>query len=394
MKITQLFKIYWPDNGGGIAKVMESIAEGFSDCEQEIIVCQNSRHKKSTFDCYRGVAVCRCRQLFDLLSTPISLQFLFEVKKRTKRSDIVIYHFPYPMADLAVLLGLYSGSLVVWWHCGFEKYKKMAPFYRLLVMHTLKKADRILVSSEGNIKNSEALRRFQKKCSIIPFCVSNECLQRGRVFAENSFQKEHKRYKDGSNNHQIRILFVGRLVWYKGCDILLKAFAVLQHRKTMRQKDCSLVLVGSGPLEQELRNLAESLNLKNVIFTGMISEEEKMKQIEACDFLVLPSISKAEAFAVVQLEAMAFGKPVINTALNSGVPYVSIDGITGKTVKPGSVRELAAALETLAIDHRLRQEYGQNALQVIQKEYTHDLMIKRHRKVFQKLQKHTKIQND
>ena len=91
---------------------------------------------------------------------------------------------------------------------------------------------------------------------------------------------------------------------------------------------------------------------------------------------------------------MAFGKPVINTALNSGVPYVSIDGITGKTVKPGSVRELAAALETLAIDHRLRQEYGQNALQVIQKEYTHDLMIKRHRKVFQKLQKHTKIQND
>ena len=104
MKITQLFKIYWPDNGGGIAKVMESIAEGFSDCEQEIIVCQDSRRKKSISDTYQGVPVRRCRQLFDLLSTPVSLQFLYDIRKRTKDSDIVIYHFPYPMIDLAVLL--------------------------------------------------------------------------------------------------------------------------------------------------------------------------------------------------------------------------------------------------------------------------------------------------
>ncbi len=387
MKITQLFKIYWPDNGGGIAKVMESIAQGFLDCEQELIVCQSLRHKPCTQDTYQGIPVRRCRQLFDLLSTPISLQFLYDVKKRTKNSDIVIYHFPYPMADLAVLFGLCSGRLIVWWHCGFDKYKMLAPFYRPLVAHTLKKAERILVSSKGNIKNSKTLRRFCKKCTVIPFCVSDECLLRGRAYAQSRFYEEDSSYEENrtiqeEKKSRIRILFIGRLVWYKGCDILLKAFALLQKKHPTA---CSLTIVGSGPLEQELKALAASLKLKHVMFTGMVTEEEKMSHIEACDFLVLPSISKAEAFAVVQLEAMAFGKPVINTALNSGVPYVSIDGITGKTIKPGSVKELAAAMQELAKNEQLRKDYGQHALQLIQKEYTHDLMVKRHRKVFAKL---------
>ncbi len=110
-----------------------------------------------------------------------------------------------------------------------------------------------------------------------------------------------------------------------------------------------------------------------------------MHWIEQCDFLVLPSVSEAEAFAVVQLEAMAFGKPVINTALKSGVPHVSVDGVTGVTVKPGSVRELAQAMEKLAGNAKLRREYGANALRVVQKEYTKEMMVKRYRQIFQKM---------
>lgn len=394
MKITQLFKIYWPDNGGGIAKVMEDIADGFRDCEQEILVCQDSAKKKSADDIYKGIEVHRCRQLFELASTPVSLQFLRDVRKRTRDSDLVIYHFPYPMADLAVLLGMYSGRLIVWWHCGFEKYPGLAFLYLPLVRHTLKKADRIIVSSKGNIVNSQILRKYYKKCSVIPFCVSEECLQRGQEYAAGILVKEAVRQQEEQEKSsgqisdqkkicgqkkQIQILFIGRLVWYKGCEILLKAFA------RMQRSDCRLVLVGSGPLEQELKQLAVSLKLRHVTFAGMVSEEEKLRHLEECDFLVLPSISKSEAFAVVQLEAMAFGKPVINTALNSGVPYVSVDGVTGRTVKPGSVRELAAAMEELAGNGKLRREYGANALRIVQEKYTQELLVKRHRKVFQKL---------
>ncbi|MDE7312194.1 MAG: glycosyltransferase [Eubacterium sp.] len=391
MKITQLFKIYWPDNGGGIAKVMESIADGCEGCVQEMIVCQDSRKKKSSEDSYKNIAVYRCSQLFEFASTPVSPRFLFEVKRRSKDSDIVIYHFPYPMADLAVLLGMYSGRLVVWWHCGFEKYQKLGFLYQPLVRHTLRKADCILVSSRGNLEHSDVLKRFLKKCRVVPFCVSEEYLQRGQAHAA-AFQQqdpgtvgqapesgEEGQQRADRRRKQLCILFIGRLVWYKGCDVLLHAFARMKH------KGCRLVLVGSGPLEQELKRLAASLQLKNVRFAGRVSEEDKMRQIEACDFLVLPSVSEAEAFAVVQLEAMAFGKPVINTRLKSGVPYVSVDGVTGITVKPGSVRELAQAMEELAADEKLRRKYGANALRIVQKEYTLEKMAKRYRKVFREL---------
>lgn len=377
VKITQLFKIYWPDNGGGIAQVMESIAQSFPGCEQEMIVCQNSRNKKTADDTYKGIAVHRCSLLWNPVSTPVSVRFLCDVKKRTKDSDIVIYHFPYPMADLAVLFGFYSGRLVVWWHCGFEKYKKLAFFYRPLVRHTLKKADQILVSSKGNVIHQAILRPFWKKCRVIPYCVSDECREKGQAYAAGLQQgKDKKKEKD---KRRVQILFVGRLVWYKGCDILLKAFAGMQGM------GCRLVIVGSGPLEQRLKRLAASLKLTDVTFTGMVSEEEKMHRIAECDFLVLPSVSTAEAFAIVQLEAMAFGKPVINTALKSGVPYVSIDRVTGRTVKPGSVRELTAAMKELAENENLRRKYGTNAYRLIGRKYTLEAMAERHRNVFQRL---------
>lgn len=374
MKITQLFKIYWPDNGGGIAKVMENIADGFADCEQEIIVCQDARHKRTADDRYKGVAVHRCSQLFDFASTPFSLRFLLDVRRRTKDTDIVIYHFPYPMIDLAVLLGMYSGKLVVWWHCDFEKYKKLVPIYRPLVRHTLRKADQILVSSKGNIASSGLLRAYRDKCKVIPFCVSDECLRRGKEYVQREAARSAQKEKN-----QITILFVGRLVWYKGCDILLNAFARMKYR------NCRLVLVGGGPLEQELKAQAASLHLSNVEFTGMISEEDKLQRLEECDFLVLPSVSKAEAFALVQIEAMAFGKPVINTKLPSGVPYVSRHGETGETVRPKSVQELADAMDRLASDGKLRKKYGTNALERVHREYTIDAMVRRHKKVFQEL---------
>lgn len=373
MKIVQLFKIYWPDNGGGIATVMESIATAMKGEKQEIVVCQAKRGRKSTVEKYQGVPVYRCSQLFDFASTPFSIRFLQVAHRRTKDSDITIYHFPYPMIDLAVLLGLVKGKLVVWWHCDFDKYKLLMPIYNVFVRHTLKKADRILVSAQGNIDHSNILCDYKEKCTVIPYCVDESYLESGKKYLENQ--------KNGKQHDIVHILFMGRMVWYKGCDVLLRAF------KQMKHKNCTLTMLGEGPLKEEWKQKAQEMDLTNVVFTGMVSEEEKKRYIEGCDFLVLPSISKAEAFALVQIEAMAYGKPVINTDLPSGVPYISIHGKTGLTVEPKNVRALADAMDKLVEDEALRKEYGKNARQMVEQEYTQEKMAEHHRKVFEELLK-------
>ena len=95
-----------------------------------------------------------------------------------------------------------------------------------------------------------------------------------------------------------------------------------------------------------------------------------------CDFFVLPSIAKSEAFGIVQIEAMAFGKPVINTNLPSGVPYVSLDGITGLTVPPGDIGALATAMQKL-IDNNdgIREKYGRAAYNLVRSKYSADNML-------------------
>ncbi len=375
MKIVQLTKIYWPDNGGGIARVAESIADGMKseNHKQAIVTCQRKPGMKAVWDSFGGIPVTRCRQWADVASTPLSTEYLRETKRQTSDADLTVCHHPYPMNDLAILFGkVRSKKLAYWWHCDIEQYGFLAKVYAPLVRHSLKKADVIIVSSEGNIINSKLLSPFKDKCKVIPFAVSDEYFEEGAKYCA----KTKQRPKD----QPVNILFLGRMVWYKGCEFLLQAFAKMQ------EKNCKLTLVGGGPLEEELKAKAKDLGIADrTFFAGMVSEKEKMQQIKDCDFLVLPSVSKAEAFALVQIEAMAFGKPVINTSLPSGVPYVSPDGVTGITVEPENVEELKDAMDKLVSDEEMRLRYGAAARKMVETDYKNEKFVSMHKMLFDEM---------
>lgn len=359
-KILQVNKSYYPTIGG-IEKTVQQIAEGLNgQTEMSVLVC--SENRRLVEETINGVRITRVPSIFKWGNLPIPLGFNSALCRLSKEQDVIHLHMPFPFGDLACLLSGYKGKIVLWWHSDVVRQKKMMFFYKPIMLKMLRRADVIVAATEGHINGSAYLQPFREKCVIIPFGVNKKI----ELAADDYIANRKWESKKG----KVRFLFVGRLVYYKGCKVLLEAFAHV--------KRSELVLVGSGVMEDDLRHLAKELEIEdNVCFMGEISEKELIRQYAQCDVFVLPSVAKSEAFGLVQIEAMAFGKPVINTKLPSGVPYVSIDKVTGLTVEPEDTEGLSKAMQWMAEHEEERHAMGEAARERMKKEYCLEKMLER-----------------
>jgi glycosyltransferase involved in cell wall biosynthesis len=151
-------------------------------------------------------------------------------------------------------------------------------------------------------------------------------------------------------------LSIGRLVPYKGFDMLIEA---------ARSFDDKLVsvIVGGGPLLEELGAKIEAAGVQDrVLLTGPIDDAALADLLDFAHMGCMPSVTAAEMYGVAQVEMMAFGKPVVSTRLErSGVPYVNKHDVTGLVVEPGDPQALAAALLRLVDEPELYRRLADGA---------------------------------
>lgn len=348
LRILLVNKAYPPHIGG-----IETLVRRYALCLQaefhadvQVLVCQEKG--KTVREVVEGIPVLRAGSMGTYFSCPLSLSFLWQFRKMAKQADVVMIHMPFPLADLACLFSGYRGRVILAWHSDVIKQKTLLQFYRPLLHWLLKRADGILTATQGHIDSSSFLPAVREKCHVIPYGIDVADYQAAKAYPVLA--------KAAKQPDTVKLLFVGRLVYYKGVTVLLEAM--------QQVNGCELFLIGSGKLQDEL--LQAAARRDNVHFLGSLSDADLRAALQECDMLVLPSVANSEAFGLVQLEAMVYGKPVINTALPTGVPHVSLHGQTGLTVPPNDAGALAEAIQTLVSDAALRQRYGMAARQRVE----------------------------
>jgi glycosyltransferase involved in cell wall biosynthesis len=218
------------------------------------------------------------------------------------------------------------------------------------VAHT---ARAVITLSRGGMKFVRRFGAAPNKTVIIPTSVDT------RLFAPGP----SKALKTGWGVEGKIVLFVGNLIKRKGVDMLMRAF----QRTLTAVPDARLVIVGTGPEEQKLRNLQSRLNLEEIYFVGKMPRPEMPEVYRSCDVLVLPSLYY-EIFGNVIIEAMASGLPVICTRIG-GMRDLVIHGKTGFQVAPGDPLELSRYLVKLLSDDELKDEMSRAARRVAVQKY-------------------------
>jgi len=369
MKILQVNKLYYPEIGG-IEKTLQQISEGLNDAvDLKVLVCQ--KKGRGAVEKVNGVEVHRSGSLGVVASVPVSFPFLRDLRRMSKDRDVIQYHLPFPLGDLGCLLSGYRGKVVAYWHSDVVKQKKWMVFYKPIMKRFLQRADVILVGAEGILEGSRYLKPYREKCKVVPFAVTDDILHAGGDYlAQYGYQKEKK---------SINFLFIGRLVYYKGCSVLLEAFSHMEVEAT-------LTIVGEGELKEQLQQRVLDDKLADKVrIMGRASDEALKRCMEIADVFVLPSVERSEAFGLVQLEAMAYGIPVINTKLSSGVPEVSIHGKTGLTVTPGNVEELKKAMMWMAEHDDERMQMGKAARKRLEENFTMEMMLTKLKEIYREL---------
>lgn len=352
-----------------LAKLAPTEHGGIETVVGELLAAIPRQRGSVTLDCYcyasyssderigTAVTLRRRRTTAVVASAPISLALLRSYRRARRDADLVHVHLPNPWAAVLVLILPTRAAVVASVHAASSRYGLLRRPHSALMRRLLSRADAIVVSATANAGLSE-LDPHRAKVTVIPFGIDPARLQ---------LPDDHPETVVAGSTP--RVLFVGRLVYYKGLDTLLDAAPAI---------NAEIVLLGDGPLYPRLRAKVDSMGLADKVrFIRDADHAALAVHLAGCTLFVLPSTTTSESFGLSVLEAMAAGKPVVVTDLGTGVDELVRTSGAGRVVPPADAGALADTINDLLADPAERARLGTVGRAALAREYTSDRMAQR-----------------
>jgi rhamnosyl/mannosyltransferase len=378
LRVWHLAKFY-PPATGGIETHLRTLAQAQARLGAEVrVVCVNHLDRAGRDVTWRVLAatptveeddaVVRVRRLGKRVSL-FRLEIcpdLFGLGKqlRAGRADVVHLHAPNPTMLLALAVARPAVPLVITHHSDVVRQKRLGLLLRPFESAVYRRAGAVLATSPPYAESSPLLCRHADRVHVIPFGIDLE------PFTTPSHRTlEHARRLRGEHGAPLW-LSVGRLVYYKGLSVAVEALRGVPGR---------LFVIGEGPLAAALQQQAVEMGVADrVVFRGRAGADELAGAYHAATALWFPSVARSEAFGFTQVEAMASGCPVLNTAIaGSGVAWVSRHEESGLTVPVSDALALARAARRLLDEPGLRDRLGSAGRSRACREFDADTMARR-----------------
>ncbi|WP_185212402.1 glycosyltransferase [Sphingobacterium mizutaii] len=369
MKVLQLGKFY--PIRGGVEKVEYDLMLGLSNqgVHCDMLCASTEDHPEATIHLNKFATLFVVPTQINAAATKLAPKMISKLRKICRNYDVIHVHHPDPMATLALFLSNYKGKVVLHWHSDILKQKTLLRLYKPLQDWLIRRTDIIVGTTPIYVEQSKFLKQVQSKVDFIPIGVD--------VDPEISPLLED--IKREYPNKKI-IFSLGRLVEYKGYEYLIKSAKYLDD-------SYQIVIGGKGPLKEELDALITENGLgSKVKLLGFMTDEEVVGYYQACDLFCLSSILKTEAFAIVQIEAMGYGKPIVSTRIpESGVSWVNQNGVSGLTVEIEDERSLADSFTTILTNEDVYKNLSDGAIKRYFEHFTRQKMVDKCLQIYNKI---------
>jgi rhamnosyl/mannosyltransferase len=390
LRVCHLGKFY-PPAPGGMESHVRTLARAQAELGAEVrVLCVNHRNRRGddvTWESFAGtetveewdgpVRLTRIGRRASLARFDLCPSLPAMLGRLQRSVDLLHLHVPNPtmLLTLAAARPLWHGlqtmpqratvpHLVVTYHSDVVRQRRLGMMLRPFEHLVLNRAEVIVSNSPGYPDGSPLLQAHSTKVRVLPMGIDlNPYLHPSNPALDYAVRLRRE--------HGAPLwIAVGRLVYYKGLDNAIRALAAVPGR---------LMIIGEGPLEADLRRLADEVAVAGrVLWYGRLTDEQLVGAYHAATALWFPSNARSEAFGLVQVEAMASGCPVINAAIPaSGVCWVSRHEETGLTVPLNDPAALAHAANRLLTEPGLRERLAAGGRARAVQEFAHGLMARR-----------------